>query len=199
VPGLREEANSGLLSRLPHEFIRKSQKQAVAYAVSLARFWQMLQRLVADKSPGVDRLFTADHNLAVIVIQSTKILLAARQHHLYSDLGEHSTAPLCRNESIDDGTLAALIESNLEVLAPLASFLPRVKEIVRIIPLHRQCNYQKLTRSSQTHDLRATVENFHYDSEYDKPHTIGYVAVTHPYQNLTMPSTAQAQSLLSWA
>ena len=130
VPGLREEANSELSRQLPKAFILKSQKQAVGYAVTLARFWEKLQRRVSHRAPGIDLLVTADHNLAICIVQSSKVLLAARQHRLYTDLQEHSTAPLCRNKPVDDEGLAALIQSNLEMLDPISAYLPRINILV---------------------------------------------------------------------
>lgn len=132
VPGLREEANSELSRQLPKEFLLKSQKQAVGYAVTLARFWEKLQRLVSHRPPGIDRLVTADHNLAICIIQSSKVLLAARQHHLYTDVQEHSTAPLCRSKPVDDAALSLLIQSNLDMLGPISAYLPRILTLVNL-------------------------------------------------------------------
>lgn len=66
---------------------------------------------------------------AIYVIQPTKILLAARQHHLFDDL-EDSTAPLVRQEPVDDAALAALIQSNMQLIPPFARFFPRIMDIV---------------------------------------------------------------------
>lgn len=131
IPGIREEAIPELSRQLPQEFVLKSQKQAVGYAVSLARFWRTLQGHVATRpqGDGTERLVSVDQSLAIYVTQSTKILLAARQHQLYSDL-EDSTAPLVRQEPIDDAALQALIESNMHMYAPFAYFFPRINEIV---------------------------------------------------------------------
>lgn len=132
IPGIREEATPELSRQLPQEFVLKSQKQAVGYAVSLARFWRTLQGHVAKRPPGdgTEKLVSVDQSLAIYVTQTTKVLLAARKHQLYSDL-EESTAPLVRQELVDDAALEALIESNMEMYAPFAYFFPRIYEIVR--------------------------------------------------------------------
>lgn len=132
IPGIREEANPELSRQLPRDFVLKSQRQAVGYAVSLARFWRTLQSIVAKRPPGdgTERLLTVDQMFAIHVIQPTKILLAARQHHLFDGL-EDSTAPLVRQEPVDDAALAALVESNMQLIPPFARFFPRILEIVR--------------------------------------------------------------------
>lgn len=44
MPGIRERGTPDLLKKLPGNFILKSQKQAIAHAVTLARFWGTVQR-----------------------------------------------------------------------------------------------------------------------------------------------------------
>lgn len=131
ITGIREEATPELARQLPNEFVLKSQKQAVGYAVSLARFWRTLQAHVAKRPPGdgTEKLITVDQNFAIYVTQTTKILLAARQHQLFFDL-EDSTAPLVRQEPVDDAALEALIDSNMQMYTPFAYFFPRIIEIV---------------------------------------------------------------------
>lgn len=131
IPGIREEANPELSRQLPRDFVLKSQRQAVGYAVSLARFWRTLQDMVAKRLPGdgTERLLTVDQMFAIHVIQPTKILLAARQHHLFDNL-EDSTAPLVRQEPVNDAVLAALVDSNMQLIPPFARFFPRIMEIV---------------------------------------------------------------------
>lgn len=167
IPGIREEANPELSRQLPREFVLKSQRQAVGYAVSLARFWRTLQGIVAKRPPGdgTERLLTVDQMFAIHVIQPTKILLAARQHHLFDNL-EDSTAPLVRQEPVDDAVLAALVESNMQLIPPFARFFPRIMDI--------------------TQDLRQAVANFTHDTRYDQPEAIGAPAVK-PHAEFRLP------------
>lgn len=174
IPGIREEAAPELSRQLPNEFVLKSQKQAVGYAVSLARFWRTLQVHVAKRPPGdgTEKLLTVDQTLAMYVAQPTKILLAARQHHLFFGL-EDSTAPLVRQEPVDDAALEALIESNMQLFTPFSYFFPRLNEIVgssEFLSVGSHCSRE----FSQTQDIREAVANFRHDTRYDKPETIGY-------------------------
>lgn len=62
------------------------------------------------------------------IIQSTKVLLAARQHHLYSDL-QDSPAPFINQEPVTDETLAALIQSNMRLFDQYSMFIPATVEL----------------------------------------------------------------------
>lgn len=65
IPGLREEADPEIMSRLPVEFVEKSKKQAVAFAVSVSRFWRSMKELVDQRPPddGTEKMLTADVTL----------------------------------------------------------------------------------------------------------------------------------------
>lgn len=175
IPGIREEATPELSRQLPQEFVLKSQKQAVGYAVSLARFWRTLQGHVAKRPPGdgTEKFVSVDQSLAIYVTQSTKILLAARKHQLYSDL-EDSTAPLVRQEPVDDAALEALIESNIHMYEPFTYFFPRINEIVSPNTFPQRFFILLTPVSVQTQDIREAVLNFRHDTRTDKPEIIGY-------------------------
>lgn len=49
IPGLREEMNPGLEQQLPREFVQQSRREAVGYAVCLARFWECVQKMAFSK------------------------------------------------------------------------------------------------------------------------------------------------------
>ncbi|ROV98891.1 hypothetical protein VSDG_03826 [Cytospora chrysosperma] len=169
IPGIREEATPELSRQLPREFVLKSQKQAVGYAVSLARFWRTLQELVAKRPPGdgTEKLVSVDQSLAIYVTHATKILLAARKHQLFSDL-EDSTAPLVRQEPVDDAVLEALIDSNMQMYTPFACFFPRIHEI--------------------THDIREAVMNFKHETRTDRPEATGFsMHAVKPTDNTRLP------------
>lgn len=133
IRGIREEANPELLDKLPDEFIYKSRRQVVGYAVSLARFWRNLQDIVARRPPGngTEKLLTVDQMFAIYVVQPTKMLLVARKHRLFDNL-DFSTAPLVRQEPVDDAALAALVQSNMRLISPFARFFPRILDIVSL-------------------------------------------------------------------
>ncbi|KAF3770509.1 hypothetical protein M406DRAFT_66909 [Cryphonectria parasitica EP155] len=114
VPGLREQASAEIAKQLPSDFVVSSQKQAVGYAICLSRFWRCGQA-VADQKPWVDgreRLLTVDQTL----------------HRLYDNLVEGSSAPLIRQEVVNDDTLAALIQSNMKLFDAFAVFFPATIE-----------------------------------------------------------------------
>lgn len=62
------------------------------------------------------------------IIQSTKVLLAARQHHLYSDL-QDSPAPFINQEPVTEETLAALVRSNMKLFDQYSIFIPATVEL----------------------------------------------------------------------
>lgn len=115
IPGLREEANPELARQLPATFVAKSQKQAVAYAISLSRFWHSVQDVMAKRSmaDGTERLHTVDQTLVISIVRSTNVLLAEREHQLYDGVQEDSTAPWIPPGPITDDFLEALIRSNM--------------------------------------------------------------------------------------
>lgn len=134
IPGLREEANPELSRELPNEFVIKSQKQAVAYAISLSQFWRSVSGIVAKRSiiDGTERLYTVDQTLIMNIIQSTKVLLAAREHQLFHRLQEDSTAPLPQQEPVTDEVLESLIQHNMGLFEQFEQYYPvTIERLVR--------------------------------------------------------------------
>lgn len=134
IPGLREEANPELTRQLPITFVIKSQKQAVAYAISLSQFWRSVQDIVAKRSivDGTERLYTVDQTLIINIIRSTKVLLAAREHQLYEGVQEDSTAPLIPQHPVTDDFLEALIRSNMGLFEQFEHYYPvTIERLVR--------------------------------------------------------------------
>lgn len=164
IPGLREEANPELSRQLPNQFVIKSQKQAVAYAISLSQFWRSVQDIVAKRSvvDGTERLHTVDQNLIINIIRSTKVLLAAREHQLFHGLQEESTAPLTPREPVTDEVLEALIQSNMGLFEQFEHYYPEtIERLVRVSLTCTSCSHSvKRLTTPQTHKLRTTVENF---------------------------------------
>lgn len=62
IPGLREAMAPEVERGLPPDFVVKSQKQAVGYAVCLSRFWQFIQDIALQRPyvDGTERLITVD-------------------------------------------------------------------------------------------------------------------------------------------
>lgn len=83
------------------------------------------------------------------IIQSTKVLLAARKHMLFAHLGEGSSAPLVRENPVTDDCLAALIQSNMGLFNAYSYFFPETIEVyvsiarsvllLALLPLFADC------------------------------------------------------------
>lgn len=126
LPGIRERGTPDLLKKLPGNFILKSQKQAIAHAVTLARFWETVYNETRRVSSG-KAILIGDYNIAEAIEQCVRVLITATQHKLYRDLNSHSTAPLWRNEAVSGDSLRPLIDSCLRVLEPWSRVIPSVK------------------------------------------------------------------------
>jgi hypothetical protein len=115
LPGTKENSTPSILRKLPGEFLAKSQKQAVAYAISLARFCNAVQDAY-DKLPAMDGLGLAgDCTVSHMTTHCLRVLLIALEHDLYQDLTEHTTAPLWRNEPASAAHIRDLIDGMLRM------------------------------------------------------------------------------------
>ncbi len=130
LPGIREQATTDLLRLLPVPFLATARSQAVGFAVVLSRFWQT-SSAVQSSVNGAPGLLAADHVFPACVIQSTKILLIAKQNRIFFDLRAHSTVPLFRSEAFDDAAIEGLVESNMAILEPYYKVMPKVEKMVR--------------------------------------------------------------------
>lgn len=126
LPGIRERGTPDLLKKLPGNFVLKSQKQAIAHAVTLARFWETIYNETRRTSNG-NAILMGDYNIVESIEQCVRVIITATQHKLYRDLNSHSTAPLWRNEAVSEGSLRPLIDSCLRVLEPWSHVIPSVK------------------------------------------------------------------------
>jgi hypothetical protein len=130
LPGIREQASNDLLRALPPDFLAKCRCQAIAFAITLARFWESCRREMARHPQSRHSIITADYTLGVCAIQCTKILLIARQYRMFFDLQAHSTVPPFRNEVVDDAVLAGLIDSNTTLMDHLQIFMTKIRAMV---------------------------------------------------------------------
>ncbi|SPO02811.1 uncharacterized protein DNG_05486 [Cephalotrichum gorgonifer] len=165
LPGIRERGTPDLLKKLPRDFILKSQKQAVAHAITLARFWETVYNEAWRGSNG-RAILLGDYNIAQCVQQCIKVLITAKQHKLYQeDLSSHSTAPLWRNEPVDEGSIRPLIDSCLRILEPWSRVIPSVKpqfdeainmvnEFDRTSIYEEEKTYVELIAGDGTHPIR---------------------------------------------
>lgn len=137
VPDQPQEGSPELVRSLPRDFIQKCQKQAVAHAVSQARFWQNLATVMKEDPVTRSQPFlVADFMFVVCAAQVIRILASARRNHLWGDLGEHSTAPLLwRNEVVTAEVIDSLAGSTLAIARPIAELYPMTRSLVsRAVP-----------------------------------------------------------------
>ncbi|KAF7543730.1 hypothetical protein G7046_g9942 [Stylonectria norvegica] len=128
LPGLREQIAADLLRKLPQEFIAKSQKQAVAHALCLARFCETIHMEVEQRPYNGKLKVTGDPTILNVVGQCQRVLLTALQHNIYQDLTDHSTAPLWRSEPADEAHIRGLIDSLLRISESWGRFLPKAQQ-----------------------------------------------------------------------
>jgi hypothetical protein len=83
LPGPRTPASIEILRKLPPDFIARCQKQAVAHAISLARFLDAI-KIETDRmpNPGNPKL-VGDYSVAHMATQCIRVLLIALQYNLY--------------------------------------------------------------------------------------------------------------------
>lgn len=151
VPGMKEEAHPELLRTLPRDFLQKCQKQAVAHAISLARFWEDLASIMRETPAELRQPFlTADFILVVCAVQVVRVLLSATLYRLYFDLNQHSTAPLLgRNEEMSEEVINLLINSVLGIVRPISQLFPITKSLVRIPSFCYACVSYKSNQNVQ--------------------------------------------------
>lgn len=133
LPGLHEGGTLNILKKLPRDFVLKSQKQAIAHAITLARFWEAVYKEMQAIS-GVRTALLGDYTIAESVQLCIDVLMTARRHNLYRDLSTHSTAPLWRNEPVNDGSIRILINACIQALEPWSQVIPSVKPEVSCYP-----------------------------------------------------------------
>jgi hypothetical protein len=131
--GIREQATDDLLRMLPQGFLEKSRCQAIAFAITLAKFWESCMGFMNQQPQGPLAVLTADHVLSTCVMACTKIILVARQYRMFFDLQAHSTVPPFRVEEMNDAVLVRLIESNVAILDQAEKVMPRIANMVRIL------------------------------------------------------------------
>ncbi|KAH7023724.1 fungal transcriptional regulatory protein [Ilyonectria destructans] len=167
LPGLREQLSADLLRKLPREFVTKSQKQAVAHALCLARFCASLQRRLDQQSYTRKLKLVGCSSMVKITTQCLRVLLTALQHNLYQDLANHTTAPLWSNEPADEPHIRGLIDSLLKISKSWCQIIPR--------------NQQTYERN------KAAVEQFHKTRKYADQKSLGPVPKQHTTGHTRLP------------
>ncbi|KAJ2896128.1 hypothetical protein MKZ38_005852 [Zalerion maritima] len=159
LPDIREQASPELLRNLPPEFVSKSQKQAVAHAIGLSKLWEHMFHLLSSSSSSL--LLSTDYMVAVCIFHTTQILFSARKHMLYTNLNENSTAPLWRDESVDDSVIDRLVQSNMAVMRPMADIIPRIKTFEAELVKKGQESAEWRDSEKETVGVSAVADNSH--------------------------------------
>lgn len=113
LPGSRGSSAENL-RKLPREFVLQSQRQAVAHALSVARFINAV-RTESDKypSPLNIRLY-GDYSMTHMSTESIRVLLVALQYDLFHNLAAYTTAPPWANAQTSKTELLSLVNGMLE-------------------------------------------------------------------------------------
>ncbi|KAL7819295.1 hypothetical protein V8C44DRAFT_133522 [Trichoderma aethiopicum] len=127
LPGPRNQASIEILRKLPPDFIARSQRQAVAHALSLARFLDAI-KIETDRmpNPGQPKL-VGDYSVAHMSTQCIRVLLIALQYNLYENLGD-TTAPVWRGSETSEAQIRSLIESIMEITEAWAEIFDMAKQ-----------------------------------------------------------------------
>ncbi|KOS18762.1 putative transcriptional regulatory protein [Escovopsis weberi] len=127
LPGYRDPSAIEILRKLPREFLARSQKQAVAHALCLARFFDAIRNETA-RMPRKDPLnLVGDCTITYMATQCIQVLLIAMQYNLYHNLADH-TAPLWRAEPVDEAKIRDYIRIMMEIAEPWTHLLAANKE-----------------------------------------------------------------------
>jgi hypothetical protein len=166
LPGMLDKAQAEVFLKLPQDFLIKSQKQAVAHALCLARFCDAVLKEFR-KQPRTGRIqFAADCTIPFTVTQCLRVLLVALQYNLFHDLSEYTSAPSWRNEPADEASIHNLIDSLLAIEEPYCqifdlaakvheSNMAMVAEFDRTRQLVRGEGYMKLVNTAEPDDVAA--------------------------------------------
>ncbi|KAL6908968.1 hypothetical protein GGI43DRAFT_163817 [Trichoderma evansii] len=127
LPGPRTPASIEILRKLPPDFIARCQKQAVAHAMSLARFLDAI-KIETDKmpNPGSPKL-VGDYSVAHMATQCIRVLLIALQYNLYENLSD-TTAPTWRGAETSEAQIKSLIDTIMEITEAWAEIFDMAKQ-----------------------------------------------------------------------
>ncbi|KAG6221850.1 hypothetical protein E4U34_001773 [Claviceps purpurea] len=135
LPGQRDKVSADILRRLPREFVARSQKQAIAHAMCLARFYDAIQTEVDQRDHhGVGELppalahpltlpLAGDYSTFLLSTHCVRFLLIALQYELFRGVAHVTTAPLWRSVEGDEAHIYFLIESVQRVVRPWGCIL----------------------------------------------------------------------------
>ena len=130
LPNMQEQTSPEVLRQLPKEFTTKCQKQTVAHALCLARFYEAIQHEIEKRPKDGNCNLAGDCTISHMATQCIRVLLISMQHNLYEDLEQHTTAPLWRYEPVDEARIRSLMDACLRVSEPWSEVLTIAKQAV---------------------------------------------------------------------
>jgi hypothetical protein len=113
LPGILDSTRNNILRKLPHDFIEKSRKQAVAHALVTGRFCVAAQNEIERLPDNGQLKLAGDPTISHMVTQSLRVFLIAMQHNIYDNLTEGTSAPLWRWQEPNEQYIRTLIEDGL--------------------------------------------------------------------------------------
>ncbi|KND95066.1 putative transcriptional regulatory protein PB1A11.04c [Tolypocladium ophioglossoides CBS 100239] len=123
LPSQSETVPVDVLRKLPREFIARSQKQAVAHAMSFGRFCDAVQNEVDQMTDTGKLELAGDYSTIQLATTCVRVLLVALQQRLYRDITKETTAPLWRMGKVDESHIRFLIKSIQRVTEPWCGIL----------------------------------------------------------------------------
>lgn len=130
LPGQHTKVPADLLRKLPPEFLARSQKQAVAHAMSLGRFCDAIQNEVDGMRHTGKLELAGDYSTFQMSTQAVRVLLIALQYKLYRDINDVATAPLWRSVEVDEPHIHFLVDSIQRVTRPWCDILMVARQAV---------------------------------------------------------------------
>lgn len=132
LPQLRGSSPE-LLHKLPYEFVEQSQRQAVAHAISVARFITAVHRNFQPTSPQAHHQLAGDYSMTHMATRAIRVLLVALEHDLYRNIAPYTTAPPWSNRPADRAELESLLRGIIEATRPWSVIYPVTKMAVSTI------------------------------------------------------------------
>lgn len=129
LPGF-EESISDKINHLPPEFVRQSQRQAVAHALSVARFINGVYDACKNQPSSTTVRLYGDYSMTHMSTQALRVLLVALQYDLFHDLAAYTTAPPWANAKADKDELHRLIAGILKATEGWAQIFRVTKQAV---------------------------------------------------------------------
>ena len=133
LPRQRDKASTEILRRLPRDFLARAQRQAVAHAMALARFYDAIQTEVDNMPKSNMMMLAGDVSTFQISTPCVRVLLLALQFGLYKDLSDVPISELSLEIKPDETYMRYLIDAVQRVNMPWCDLLSIARQAVCIL------------------------------------------------------------------